>query len=149
MPSIRERVVIARPRDEIWAFVIDPANNERWQSNTVEAFREGPVDEVEVGERLGGAVRVAGQRIDWEGEVTEADAPERFAARSTRSPIPFTYRFVLREVDGATELTFTQETQWTGGVFGRLADGLMRRAYEKDVRGNLRTLKRRLESGDA
>jgi carbon monoxide dehydrogenase subunit G len=84
-----------------------------------------------------------GRRMESTMEVTEHEPPHRFTVRVGSGPVPFTARNTLSEADGSTRVTTLVEGE-PGGFF-RLAEPLVARALEREVRNNLATLKDVLE----
>lgn len=144
MPEIEARITISRPREEVYDYLARPENQTVWQSNLVE-FAADWKDQPDVGERSKGAVRVAGKRVSWTTEITEAQRPERLAFRSVEAPFPFAFAYDLSGDSGTTEVTYRGSTESMGGFFGRIADPIVARMYERDMRANLENLKALLE----
>ena len=85
----------------------------------------------------GAPVKVAGKKVRWETETTEAKRPERIAFRSVESPFPFEISYTLVDTDGSTEVRHDGSTEALGGFFGKLADPLVARMYQRDMNSNL------------
>ena len=67
--------------------------------------------------------------------------PRRLVSRSVDGKLDFTVALSLEPADGGTRLTQRVEAgSGLGGVFGKLADSLVERAYGRTVRANLETL---------
>lgn len=58
----------------------------------------------------------------------------------------FTIEYIIEPVDNGTNMTFHQTAGELGGFFGKLADPLVVRLYQRDVWSNLEKLKELLES---
>jgi hypothetical protein len=145
MPIVDESIVINRPREEVFAFAIDPANVALYSSNLIE-FKQLTPGPVQKGTKDAGAVKVAGKRIDWTTEVVEFEQGRRSVSRSLESPIAFEIDLTYEDAEGGTKVMWHQETDTFGGFFGKLADPLVTRMYSKDVRSNLEKLKELLEA---
>jgi ligand-binding SRPBCC domain-containing protein len=145
MPVVDDSIVIERPRQEVWEFATDPDNIMLTNSNLVEfdKLTDGPVGE---GTRFRGVVKVAGKKLEWTSEVTKFDAPSTFAQQSIESAIPFTVEVTYEDADGGTRMSWHQESESFGGVFGKLSDPIVTRMYAKDVRANLESTKEILEA---
>ncbi len=146
MPVVDESIVIDRPREEVWEFATAPENIVLTSSNLVEfeQITDGPIGE---GTRFRGVTKVAGKQVEWTSEVTQHDPPSVFAQRSVESDIPFTIEITYEDADGATKVSWHQESDSFGGFFGKLADPIVNRMYTKDVRSNLENMKEVLEAG--
>jgi uncharacterized protein YndB with AHSA1/START domain len=144
MPVIEESIVIARPRQEVFDFFIDPDNIPLYSSNIVEyAMVAGEMD---IPGRVDkGAVRVAGRRFEFTSETLEVDPGRHTLHRSTDAKIPFTLDLRFDDVPGGTRITWHQETEEGGGLFGKLSDAIVVKMYSRDIRGNLENAKILLE----
>lgn len=145
MLIVDESIIIKRPRDEVFAFAIDPANVPLFSSNLIE-YRQLTPGPVQKGTRDAGAVKVAGKRIDWTTEVVEFEEGRRWGVRSVESPIAFEMDLRYEDAEDGTEIRWHQESETFGGFFGKLAEPLVNRMYAKDVRSNLEKLKELLEA---
>jgi carbon monoxide dehydrogenase subunit G len=129
-------VRIARPVEQVFAFVSDPLEFPRWNS-AVRAVERTSERTFLMRRELpaGPAENVL--------EVFEHDPPARFGVRTTSGPTPFVYRYAftpdgdgtLLELDAAAEL---------GGA-ARLLGPLAAQAVKRGVDANFATLKRTLE----
>jgi uncharacterized protein YndB with AHSA1/START domain len=140
MPEFHSSVIINRPREEVFAYLADPDNQTVWQAGLqeFEADRQG---QPEVGDRARGTIKVAGKKVRWESETTEMRPPERFAFRSVQAPFPFQLSYTLIDHDGSTEVRYDGSTESLGGFFGKLADPVVARMYQRDMDSNLANLK--------
>jgi uncharacterized protein YndB with AHSA1/START domain len=144
MPEFHSSVTINRPREEVFAYLVDPGNQTVWQSGLVE-FESDRAGQPEVGDRARGTIKVAGRKVRWVSETTEMQPPERFAFRSVEAPFPFDVSYTLVDHDGATEVRNDGSTESMGGFFGKLADPVVARMYQRDMDSNLANLKLILE----
>lgn len=144
MPEFHSTISIDRPREEVFTYLADPDTQTVWQSGLQE-FDADWEDEPRVGDRARGTVKVAGKKVRWETEITEATRPERMAFRSVEAPFPFEISFTLVESGGSTEVRYDGSTDEMGGFFGKLADPLVARMYQRDMNSNLANLKAILE----
>lgn len=71
MPEFHSTVTIERPREEVFTYLADPDTQTVWQSGLQE-FEADWSDEPKVGDRARGTVKVAGKKVRWETETTEA-----------------------------------------------------------------------------
>jgi uncharacterized protein YndB with AHSA1/START domain len=106
----------AAPRELVYAAWTRPEHFSVWFGT--EAV-DVPLDTLSMDVRVGGRWQAVmhlpdGNTIDWAGEYTEVDPPQRLAFTMTdnpSSPAREPVTVVLAEVDGGTEMTLTQ----TGG----------------------------------
>ena len=136
---------IARPRDEVAAFLRDPANDTSWIGGIRSArlLTPGPVT---VGSQVERVASFLGRRIRYVNEITELTA-DQLAMRSVRSPFPMRVTYGFEDAGQATEVSVRVEGDASRAY--RLADPVMATLVRRSVRRDLRTLKRVLENGAA
>lgn len=147
MPTIDDSIVIDRPRDEVYDYMIDPANVPVYNANIIEYEQVSPGDRGK-GTRDRGTVKVAGRKLDFVQEITEQEPGERIVFRSLEAPMNMTWTLEYRledEGEGRTRMMFHQEAS-LGGFFGKLGDALVVKMYSRDTRANLENLKAILEA---
>ena len=144
MPEFHSSVTINRPREEVFAYLADPANQTVWQSGPVE-FESDRAGQPEVGDLARGTIKVVGRKVRWEAETIEMQPPERFAFRSVKAPFPFQQSYTLVDHGGSTEVRTEGSAESLGGFFGKLADPVVARMYQRDMDANLANLKLVLE----
>ena len=134
-----QTIEIARPPEDVFAFLADLDNLPLWQPSV--ASVEGELEEggsfTEVREFLGKRVR---SRL----EVVAFDPPHELTLRVVEGPVPLTVRHVLDAAADGTSLTLSGVGE-PGGLF-RLAAPLAERAAKRQAGEDLRRLKRLLES---
>jgi uncharacterized protein YndB with AHSA1/START domain len=137
---------IARPRPDVAAFAMDPANDARWIGalTSVRKLTDGPVGPGTQVERVASFL---GRRIEYVNEVTELEPGRRLAMRSVRAPFPMT---VTYEFDDAPEGTLARIR--AGGETGRfyaLAGPLLSTMVKRGIRRDLSNLRSLLEAPSA
>ncbi|WP_458781278.1 SRPBCC family protein [Arthrobacter sp. D3-16] len=140
MPVIEESVLINRPPEEVFQFLIRTENIPVWDSSVIQAEQvgDGPVG---VGTRSRGTSKVLGRQFDWVTENVHFDPPKQSVIRSIEGKFDFTISNVLEPEAGGTRLTYRVEVDsGMGGFFGKLADPLVQKAHARTVRANLETL---------
>jgi carbon monoxide dehydrogenase subunit G len=126
-------IEIARPPQDVFAYLTDPSNLPAWQSGVKRATeRDGRIEESRT---------LLGRELQTKLEIVEQEEPRLFTLRALDSPVPFTVRHELVPVDGGTRLTVTAE----GNVPG-FAAGLLARQAERQFRKDFERLKKILES---
>jgi carbon monoxide dehydrogenase subunit G len=131
---------IERPPDDVYAFLADPENLPRWQSEVLEVRRETDT-------RFREVRTFVGRRIESTLEVTTAEPGREFALRSASGPVRFSVRHVLEPAgEGRTRLRVTGETEGAGGLF-KLGGRLLRRAAERRFQEDFERLKALVEAG--
>jgi uncharacterized protein YndB with AHSA1/START domain len=144
MAPITETIEIARPPEEVFAYVDDPTRHGEWQSQleSVRVETDGPT---RVGTRVAETRRVPGGPREMHYEVTEHDPPRRVAFRVLDGPVRPVGRITFEPSDGGTR--YTVELDFEGHGFGKLIAPLAKRAARKQLPQDLARLKERLESG--
>lgn len=130
--SFTTRITIARPIDDVFARLADPAGWPAWNSAVESVQARG-------GERYVMHRRLPSGPAVNELEVIERDPPTAFAVRTTSGPTPFVYRYALEPTDGGTLLTLRAEADVPGPAV------LLKHAVKRGVDANLATLKSILE----
>jgi uncharacterized membrane protein len=143
MAQMQQSVDIARPLEEVFAFVANSANDALWGSNLVEVTKVSP-GPVGVGSRFRYKVRFAGREFELVREITEYEPNRRQAVKTISGPLRFGGVRTFEAIPGGTRLTLTGGGR-TGGFFG-LAEPLLLRAAQRSLRTDLVTLKRLLEN---
>lgn len=140
MPIVEESVVIARSPQDVFDFIVDPANLPVWDASIVKAEQVG-TGPVGLGTRNRGTSKIMGKHFDWTTETTEFEPPTRTVATCVEGQIKFSVTTTLEPAPGGTKLTYRVEAEsGLGGVFGRLADPFIVKAQTRTVRANLDTL---------
>ena len=144
MLTVDESIVINKPREEVWQFMIDPENVPVYSSNVVE-YEKVSGENDQVGRKCRGAVKVAGRRLELTDELVEIDEGRRAKTVSEDATVPYSLEFTYEDEGGGTKLTWHQEVESLKGVF-KFADPIVLRLYARDVRSNLEKAKDILES---
>jgi uncharacterized membrane protein len=140
--DVTATATIDRPRQEVAAYLRDPANDISWIGGLRSArlLTPGPVA---VGSRVERVASFLGRRVEYVNEITELTA-DRLAMRSVRSPFPMQVTYGHRNAGGAaTEVSVRVEGD--AGRFYALAAPLLGPAVRRSITRDLRNLKRVLE----
>lgn len=133
---------IARPADEVAAYMFDPANDATWISGISEAEPLGP-PRVSVGSRVRRRASFLGRRIDYVMEVVALDPGRRLAMHAVEAPMPMD---VTYEVDPAPDGAVARvRVQGDAGGLYRLASPLVSAQVGRSIGGDVRRLKSILE----
>ena len=143
MAEFRAAVTINRPREEVHRYLSDANLIPVWQSGLQE-FDADWDDQPRVGDRSRATVKVAGKKVRSVTEVTEV-SPDHLAIRSVEAPFAFEMSYRAIDRGGHTEVVHEGTTESLGGFFGKLADPIVARMYQRDVESNLKNLKALLE----
>jgi carbon monoxide dehydrogenase subunit G len=140
MPVVEETVVIARPLEPVFDFLIEPANAMLWDSSVVEVEQIG-TEPLTNGARARGITKILGKRFEWTTEITDAQRPARLESRSVEGKLSFTLLYELKPHRRGTLLRYRIDAEsGLGGVFGRLGDPLVQSAQGRIARANLKRL---------
>ena len=134
---------IDRPRDQVAAYLRDPANDTDWIGGLRSArlLTPGPVTVGSQVERVAGFL---GRRVEYVNEITEL-TDDRLAMRSVRSPFPMRITYGHRNArDGTTQVSV--RVQGDAGRFYALVSPLLGLAVRRSVSRDLRNLKQALEA---
>lgn len=134
-------VEIARPPEDVYAYLADPTNLPEWQSEVSEVRRESETRFTELR-------TFVGRRIESTLEVT-ADEPGRaFSLRSVAGPVRFSVHHRLEPAgEGRTRLSVVGETEGPVGGLFKLGGRLLTRAAERRFVEDFERLKQLLEAG--
>jgi uncharacterized protein YndB with AHSA1/START domain len=139
--EVEHTLEIARPVDEVFAYLTDIQRIPEWQASAEQTSLEGELGE---GARIREVRSMMGRRATSTMEVTEYDPPKRFSLRTVEGPITYAVEHALEAVDGGTRVTFTGRGE-TNRV-PRLMLGTVRRTVQRQFVKDLETFKQRLES---
>ena len=129
---------IARAPQEVWAFVVDPMNDLRWCPKVKAVEPAGPRRWVVTHKPV--PLRPA---VELVVEQLELDAPSRLTLREEDEASVFDVEYRLEPSPAGTR--FTQVTDFEWKKLPRVLHSTFERGVRRDVRGQLRELKRLLE----
>jgi uncharacterized membrane protein len=133
---------IDRPRDQVAAYLRDPANDTSWIGGLRSArlLTPGPVA---VGSQVERVASFLGRRVEYVNEITELTG-DRLVMRSVRSPFPMRVTYGHRPTgDGATGVSVRVEGD--AGRYYALLAPLLGVAVRRSITRDLRNLKQVLE----
>jgi uncharacterized membrane protein len=136
-------VPISRPAAEVAAYMFDPANDPAWIGGIkeVEPLSATPAA---VGSRVRRRATFLGRRIDYVMEVVAHDPGRRLALHAVEAPMPMDVTYEVEPApDGAVARVRVQGD--ASGLY-RLASPLMSAQVSRSIDGDVRRLKRILES---
>ena len=139
---IEESIEIARPREAVWDLVVDPGNDPQWcrKVKSVEAVGEGRWRVVHKSVPVAPAMEVTLEQL-------EVRPPERVCMRQEDESSVFDVEYRLEPSQAGTRFTQVSEFEWKR--LPRLLHGFFARGVRRDVRHQLRALKRLAESAPA
>ena len=142
MPSAERTIVISRPVDDVYAFLLDGTTGTQWRSGVLDISH---VSGTGVGAVFKQGVKgPGGRRIAADYEITAADPGKRIAFRAIAGPVRPTGEYRLEAADGGTRLTFSLAAE-LGFVKRLLMGGAVQSSMDGEMRA-LDTLKQKLEA---
>jgi uncharacterized protein YndB with AHSA1/START domain len=143
MVTIDFDLTVERSPEQVFEYLEDPAKVVQWQAWAVEITQEteGPRG---AGTRFRDVRKFLGRRIESTVEFTEYDPPRTLGLRVKAGPIPFNVRQTLEAAGGGTRVVVHAEGE-PGGFF-KLAEPIVARAAERQMKGDFETLKDLLEA---
>ena len=140
--TVEHEIVIERPVGEVFAYVAEPANAPEWQSGVLSTTKTTG-EPMRAGVRWDETRAFLGRRVHGTLEATEYEPDRRFALRSVSGGVPIEIRHLFEPFDGGTRVRILAEGD--PGRFGRLGGRFVRRAAERQLKGDFARLKRVLE----
>jgi uncharacterized protein YndB with AHSA1/START domain len=143
MAAIEASVVINRPVEEVFAYVVDPNNTAQWAGPVVEAKQtsEGPVG---LGTTSTRVTQFLGRSMEATYEITEFEPNKYYADTMTSGPVPINGRISFDSVKDGTKVTVKGEIGAAG--FFKLAEPLLARMGKRQTATDVQTLKDLLEA---
>jgi carbon monoxide dehydrogenase subunit G len=135
---VEESIEIARPPEEVWEFIADPANDPRWCSKVKSVEPSGDRRWQVMHKPV--PMRAA---IELTVEHVELEPPTRLTMREEDDASTVSVEYRLDPT--ATGTRFTQVTEGEWKRLPRLLHKTFERGVSRDVRGQLRALKKTLE----
>jgi uncharacterized protein YndB with AHSA1/START domain len=133
--------MVARPPEDVFAYLAEPANLPEWQTSVLEARSDGPVTR---GSKLTEVRKFLGTRIESTLEVTEHDANQLFSLRVVSGPLPMEVTHRLTASGGGTQVDVLLEGEPSG--FVTFAGPIVERTIRREIEFDFSTLKDVLEA---
>jgi uncharacterized protein YndB with AHSA1/START domain len=147
MPPIVSDIEIARPPDEVYAYVTDPSRFPEWQHDVVRVRLEGDPPPG-VGSRFTTTRRIGRVEQTTTQQITQLDPPRRWAARGVDGPFRPSAAIIVEPLDGGAGSRVTFTLDFEGQGIGRLLPlEVIRRMAAKGAPRSYRNLQERLERG--
>ncbi|MFC7202551.1 SRPBCC family protein [Haloferax namakaokahaiae] len=141
-------VEVRRPIEDVFSYVADVEAMDEWVVGVGETRRVSG-EETTVGTRYESTYTYGGRTQPMVLELTAIDAPHRLEMTAVEGPFPFDARLDLSETPQGTLVTNTIDNKPDGrftAVMFTLFRPLMRWLMARQLRGELRELKARLEA---
>jgi len=135
MASATRTIVIDRPPTEVFAFLADPANDQRWRPHVKEISAPGLAG---LGRRVHQVVQGPGGRgIAADLEVTAYEPPSRYAFQVVTGPARPRGEFLLTPAGNGTQVRFSLGAELRG-----LKRFLLGRPVQRSMEGEMAALDR-------
>ena len=145
MAPITASTEVARPAEEVFAYVIDPSTMAEWQQGVVRGHMDGAT--TRVGSKCTTIRRIGGREREVITEITEYDPPRRWADRGISGPIRAIVAVTVEPLADGSRSKVTIEVDFTGHGIGKLLVPLIvRRQAASEMPENMTRLKQRLEA---
>jgi hypothetical protein len=143
MTSFEHSVVIRRPVEEVWDYVMETTNNPAWQGPIVEVRR--PVGApLEVGAEIPEVASFLGKRFGVTLTVTELEPLTRSAVRTSSGPVRLDGCYRFEPVPGGTRFSMEGEVEAHG--FFSVAEPVFAAAARREAASSCQRLKQLLEA---
>jgi uncharacterized membrane protein len=139
--DVTAEVHVRRPRDQVAAYMSDPANDPEWIGGLREArlLGEGPLGE---GSRVARVASFMGRKVEYVNEITRLEPGRLLDMRSVKAPFPMhiTYTF-----DDSGDGTVVRNHVRGGGGFFSLGSPLFAPLVRRNVQRDLERMRDLLE----
>jgi uncharacterized protein YndB with AHSA1/START domain len=144
MAPIIASIEVARPADEAFDYVTDPATMSEWQQGCVRGHMDAAP--TGVGSICTTVRRIGGREREVVTEITEYERPRRWADRGISGPIRALVGVTIEPLADGSRSRVTIELDFMGRGIGRLLVPLVvRRQAAAEMPENMRRLQRRLD----
>jgi hypothetical protein len=142
--DVTAATTIARPRDEVAAYVMNPANDLSWIRALTSARKLGEM-ELGVGTQVERVAKMMGRSMAYTTEVTAYLPGQHLAMRTVAGPFPMLVDYRFEDAGpGATRVSV--QNRGGSGLLFTLFGWAIGRMVNGRVKGDLARLKRALES---
>lgn len=141
MATIEVSIIINRPIDEVFSYVVEPEKQGHWQASLVESSADG---QLQVGTQITQVRQFLGREIGGIYQVTEYEPFTKFGAKTVSGPVETTGGYTFSPVSGGTKVTSVAHMN-PGGAF-RAVESLFAGMVKRTTEADLETLKELLES---
>jgi hypothetical protein len=138
-------IEIARPAEDVFAFVIEPSTFPEWQQGVVRGhMNESPT---RVGSQCTTVRSIGGREREAHTAITDYDPPRRWADRGIDGPIRAMVEVSVEPLEGNSGSRVMISLDFTGHGIGKLLVPLViRRQAAREMPENMKRLKQRLEA---
>jgi hypothetical protein len=144
MIDVTAEVVVKRPREEVAAYMTDPANDAEWIGGLREARLVGDPP-LALGSRVARVASFLGRRIEYVNEIVGLEPARLLDMRSVVAPFPMHITYSFEDRDGGTLVR--NRVRGGPGGFLSLASPVLAPVVRRSIARDLRTLRDGLERG--
>ena len=143
MAKLEVSVVIRRPVEEVFSFLVNPANFTKWESGITESnqISECPIG---VGTTMREVGSFLGRKVETILKFTEYEPNRKFSMASTSGSIPMQGTYTFDPVEGGTKVTMIGEAQFRG--FFKLIEPIYIFMGKRQLEADHKKLKNLLEA---
>ena len=146
MAPIVTSIEIARPQNDVFAYVTDPSRFAEWQAGVEGGSTEGGTSP-HVGAKCTTTRRVGGTARQVTSEITKIDPPRWWGIHGIDGPVRAIVDVTVEALNGGEQSRVTIELDFEGHGIGKLLVPLVvRRQARNEMPANCCKLKQRLES---
>jgi uncharacterized protein YndB with AHSA1/START domain len=146
MAPILTSIEIARPQDDVFAYVTDPSRFAEWQAGVESGCMDGS-NSPSVGSRCTTTRRIGGTAREVTSEITKIDPPTSWAIHGIDGPVRAIVNVTVKPLNGNALSRVTIELDFEAHGIGKLLVPLVvRRQARNEMPANCRKLKQRLET---
>jgi len=144
MFKFEKSIMINRPQQEVFEFVMNLENDPKWQGSivSVKQISDGPIG---VGSTFRYESKFLGRKSETEIQLTSYDPPSGASVKAINGPVPFENTYKFESKGDGTQMTFSGQAE-IGGFF-KMAEGLAVKQIEKQFDTDGAALKKLLEAG--
>ena len=143
MTRFEHTVEIQRPVEEVWAYVMEPANNPGWQGPIVEVRRPEGLP-LEVGTEFTQVASFLGKRFEITLVMTVLSPTTRSAVRTSSGPVRLDGHYRFEQVEAGTRFTTEGEVEAHG--FFSVAEPVFAAVARREWASSCEMLKQLLEA---
>jgi uncharacterized protein YndB with AHSA1/START domain len=145
MTPITTTIDVARPPEQVFAYVTDPSTMHEWQQGCVTGHMDAPT--TRVGSKCTTVRKIGGREREVTTEITDYDPPRRWADRGIDGPIRAIVAVTVEPLADGSSSRLTIDLDFTGHGIGRLLVPLVvRRQAAREMPDNMSRLKQRLDT---
>ena len=144
MITLQETIEVNRPAKEVYDYLVNVENAQKWQPAVIEVKRltEGPI---RIGTKFSEVAKMMGRRISTTCEITELEPNKKIAFKATSDgPMEYQTTYTLEPNGAATRLRIVGSFR-TKGLW-RLLEPFLKGEVKKESQQELTIMKKVIET---